>query len=72
MKLTDLQQAEKALTKAYRWRTRRYRVNSFGTRTGAGNCLNEENMAREITDLEDRVEQLGGDLRRCLEIARGD
>jgi hypothetical protein len=59
-----------ALARAYAWRQRRYSINSFGTRAGGGNCLNESNMAREIEELENLVEKLGGDTRSCLDRGR--
>lgn len=70
MRLTELQRAERDLAKAYCWRQRRYRVNSWGTKTGAGNCFSDDNMAKEITALENRVEELGGDVRVCLSRGR--
>lgn len=68
--VTPLRGAERALARAYAWRQRRYSVNSFGTRTHGGNCLNEQNMAREIEALENLVEELGGDTRACLDRGR--
>ena len=68
--MTSLRAAEKALVRAYAWRQRRYAINSFGTRTRGGNCLNESNAAREIEELENLVEELGGDTRVCLELGR--
>lgn len=48
----------------------RWLLTRLFTRARGGNCINEQNMAREIEQLENLVEELGGDTRLCLERGR--
>jgi hypothetical protein len=60
-----LKQATARLTREYRDRTKRYAKSVHGR-----GCFSEDNMALTITALENRIEDLGGDLRAIRDSAR--
>jgi flagellar biosynthesis chaperone FliJ len=66
----ELKKAKAKLIKEYRWRQRRYSQNVSGIRSNGNNCWNEQNMADQISRLEQQVEDLGGDSYECLKEAR--
>jgi hypothetical protein len=63
--LLTLKQASVRLTREYRDRSKRYAKSVHGR-----GCFSEDNMALTITALENRVEDLGGNLSAIRDDAR--